>query len=210
MILLWRKPIRVNGNWTTTSLCSRSVAAKTSLTCLHTFCGPRCSSPWVEADSCLTAVDENTPDWVVDSPDDNFLRAGTGTISRHHTPGHQILPPGEIIHGPPGPGSSSEMRPWRRTCEGWLAMLDSRDKEKGSDEQVEAEVRSTRHLQRRSAMSVHRGSSSGSSSINDGTSLVERTREAEGDGGRANKREDTPTARTIRRRQVEFISGDAR
>ena len=34
VIPLWRKPIRVNGNWTTTSLCSRSVAAKTSLTCL--------------------------------------------------------------------------------------------------------------------------------------------------------------------------------
>ena len=34
MIPLWRKPIRVNWNWTTTSLCSRTVAAKTSLTCL--------------------------------------------------------------------------------------------------------------------------------------------------------------------------------
>ena len=80
-------------------------------------------------------------------PEDNFLRAGTGTISRHRTPGHQILPPGEIMHGPPGPGSVSEMRPWRRTCEGWLATLESRDEEKGSDEQVEAEVRSTRRLQ---------------------------------------------------------------
>ena len=32
-------------------------------------------------------------------------------------------------------------------------------------------------------MSVHRGSSSDSSSINDGRSSAERTREAEGDGG---------------------------
>ena len=80
-------------------------------------------------------------------PEDKYLRARTGTISRHRTPGHQILPPGEITHGPPGPGSVSEMRPWRRTCEGWLATLESCDEEKGSDEQVEAEVRSTRRLQ---------------------------------------------------------------